>query len=240
MTIKVPSAFHGPLKKKMHYAKVGFMYLKITSLIIRERKVGFRRRCLGYIEKVMKGAKCSRDGDYTQKALEEYRVEFGYLLHFFMREEFEKIVREQRELQVRRSMGRDRAKKKPSASSIPSTSSAASSDQALTRARHQRQYDRRVNEIQMERQEGEDDRGKALDADLVVTESSRTESKNHDTNSRSERDTHSEDADIKPVNYKEPMAQVQMTGEYNVLANGQQHAEQPEFNTKGRVDQDAE
>ncbi|GKB56528.1 hypothetical protein Tco_0912714 [Tanacetum coccineum] len=109
----------------------------------------------------------------------------------------------------------------------------------VERARHQRQYDRRVNEIQMERQEGEDDRGKALDADLVVTESSRTESKNHDTNSRSERDTHAKDANIKPVNYKVPMAKVQMTAEYNVLANGQQHAEQPEFNTEGRVDQDA-
>ncbi|GKB02369.1 retrotransposon protein, putative, ty1-copia subclass [Tanacetum coccineum] len=44
------------------------------------------------------------------------------------------------------------------------------------RARHQRQYDRRVNETQMHMQEGEVDRGKALDADAVVTESSRTES----------------------------------------------------------------
>ncbi|GKB21378.1 hypothetical protein Tco_0855301 [Tanacetum coccineum] len=76
------------------------------------------------------------------------------------------------------------------------------------RARHQRQYDRRMNEIQMQMQEGEVDRGIALDADLVVTESSGMESEKHDTNSRCENDTHSEDADIKPVNYKEPMAQI--------------------------------
>ncbi|GKG47458.1 hypothetical protein Tco_0506943, partial [Tanacetum coccineum] len=89
------------------------------------------------------------------------------------------------------------------------------------RARHQRQYDRRVNETQMHMQEGEVDRGKALDADAVVTESSRTESENHDTSSRSGNDTHVEDADIKPVNDKEPMAEVQMTVEYHVLTNGQ-------------------
>ncbi|GJU64144.1 hypothetical protein Tco_1245979 [Tanacetum coccineum] len=79
------------------------------------------------------------------------------------------------------------------------------------RARHQRQYDRRK---------------------------SGTGSEKHDSNSRSRNDTHTEDADIKPVNYKEPMAEVQMTVEYNVLADGQQHAEQPGFNTEGRVDQD--
>nr|GEV67819.1 hypothetical protein [Tanacetum cinerariifolium] len=79
---------------------------------------------------------------------------------------------------------------------------------------------------------GEVDRGKALDDDLVVTESSGTESKKHDTNCRPGNDTHAEDADIKPVNYKEPMAEVQTTAKYNVLANKQQHAEQPEFNTE--------
>nr|GEU59577.1 hypothetical protein [Tanacetum cinerariifolium] len=82
------------------------------------------------------------------------------------------------------------------------------------RARHQRQYDRRVNETRMLMQEGDIDWGKALDADL--------------------------DAAIKPVNDKELIAEVQMTAEYNVLANGQQHAEQPEFNNKGRVNKDAE
>ncbi|GJT86269.1 hypothetical protein Tco_1067986 [Tanacetum coccineum] len=75
------------------------------------------------------------------------------------------------------------------------------------RAHHQRQYDRRVNEIQMQRQEGEVDRVKALDVDLVVTESSRTERENHDTSSKSGNDTHAIDADIKPVNDKETMAE---------------------------------
>ncbi|GJV85545.1 hypothetical protein Tco_1525443 [Tanacetum coccineum] len=77
-------------------------------------------------------------------------------------------------------------------------------------------------------QEGEFNRGKALDVDLVVIESSGTESENHDTSSRSGNDTHVEDADIKPVNDKEPMAEVQLTAEHNILANEQQHYEQSE------------
>ncbi|GJQ95598.1 hypothetical protein Tco_0006737 [Tanacetum coccineum] len=76
------------------------------------------------------------------------------------------------------------------------------------RACHQRQYDRRVNETQMQKQEGEVNRGKALDANLVVTESSGTELEKHNTSSRSGNDTHAEDADIKLVNDKEPMAEV--------------------------------
>nr|GEV22827.1 actin-binding, cofilin/tropomyosin type [Tanacetum cinerariifolium] len=44
------------------------------------------------------------------------------------------------------------------------------------RTRHQRQYERRVNKRQMRMQESKVDTGKALDADLVVTKSSRTES----------------------------------------------------------------
>nr|GEY24933.1 hypothetical protein [Tanacetum cinerariifolium] len=37
---------------------------------------------------------------------------------------------------------------------------------------HQRQYDRRLNKRQMQMQESKIDMGKAVDADLVVTESS--------------------------------------------------------------------
>ncbi|GJY70950.1 hypothetical protein Tco_0474653 [Tanacetum coccineum] len=54
------------------------------------------------------------------------------------------------------------------------------------RARHQRQYERRVNETQLQMQEGEVDMSKALNVDSVVTKSSGTESKNHDTSSDSE------------------------------------------------------
>nr|GFA07102.1 hypothetical protein [Tanacetum cinerariifolium] len=77
----------------------------------------------------------------------------------------------------------------------------------VKRARHERQYDRRVNETQMQMQEGEVNRGKALDADLIVLESSRTESEKHDTSSKSRNDTHAEDAYINTVNDKEPMAE---------------------------------
>ncbi|GJT92976.1 hypothetical protein Tco_1081821 [Tanacetum coccineum] len=44
------------------------------------------------------------------------------------------------------------------------------------RTRHQRQYDRRVNKRQMQTQESKIDTGKAVDDDLVVTESSGTKS----------------------------------------------------------------
>ncbi|GJY39445.1 hypothetical protein Tco_0425809 [Tanacetum coccineum] len=79
---------------------------------------------------------------------------------------------------------------------------------------------------------------KALDARLGVTESSGTESEKQDTSSRSRNDTDALDTDIKLV--KETMAEVHLTSEHNILANRQQHAEQPEFNNEERVDQDAE
>ncbi|GJW73405.1 reverse transcriptase domain-containing protein [Tanacetum coccineum] len=43
---------------------------------------------------------------------------------------------------------------------------------------------------------------------------------------RSGNDTHAEDVDIKPVNDNEPMAEVQLTAQHNVLANEQQHSMQ--------------
>ncbi|GJU00295.1 hypothetical protein Tco_1110633 [Tanacetum coccineum] len=50
-------------------------------------------------------------------------------------------------------------------------------------------------------------------------------------------ESRSDDADIKPVYDKEPMAEVQLTAEYNIFAIGQQHTEQPEIIVEGRVDQ---
>ncbi|GJV47687.1 hypothetical protein Tco_1437899 [Tanacetum coccineum] len=96
------------------------------------------------------------------------------------------------------------------------------------RAQHKRKYDNRMNERQMQSKEGKVDSSKALNANLVVTESSGTESEKHDTSSRSGNDTHAEDADIKPVNDKEPMAEVQLTAQHNVLAYEQHHSMQSE------------
>ncbi|GKF86308.1 hypothetical protein Tco_0254135, partial [Tanacetum coccineum] len=48
------------------------------------------------------------------------------------------------------------------------------------------------------------------------------------------------DANIRPIDNKEPMADVQTTVDDNVSATGQQHTEQPEFNNEGKVDQNAE
>ncbi|GJZ51546.1 hypothetical protein Tco_0606061 [Tanacetum coccineum] len=69
-------------------------------------------------------------------------------------------------------------------------------------------------------------RNKALDAGLGVTESNETKSERHILSSRSGKDTHAEDADINSVNDKQPMAEVQLTAENNILANEQQHYEQ--------------
>ncbi|GJX15372.1 hypothetical protein Tco_0216204 [Tanacetum coccineum] len=55
--------------------------------------------------------------------------------------------------------------------------------------------------------------------------------------SRSGNDTDADDADIRPIYDEEPMAEVQLTAEYNIFAIGQQHTEQPEIIVEGRVDQ---
>ncbi|GKA91231.1 hypothetical protein Tco_0813101 [Tanacetum coccineum] len=65
-----------------------------------------------------------------------------------------------------------------------------------------------VNERQMQMPEGKVDTVKELDnAYVVVTDSSGTESEKQDTCSRSGNATHVEDADIRPVNDEEPMAE---------------------------------
>ncbi|GKE28417.1 hypothetical protein Tco_1443801 [Tanacetum coccineum] len=105
------------------------------------------------------------------------------------------------------------------------------------RTRHQRQYDRRVKKRQMQTQESKIDLEKALDASLVVMESSGTESGKQDTSSKSGNDADAGDENIKPVYDEELMAEVQLTDECNVTAIGQQHTEQPEIINEGRVDQ---
>nr|GFD28655.1 hypothetical protein [Tanacetum cinerariifolium] len=69
------------------------------------------------------------------------------------------------------------------------------------------------------------DMGKAINDDLVVTESSGTESEVQDDNSRPGNDTDADNADIRPIYDKEPMAKVQLTAECNIFAIGQQHTE---------------
>ncbi|GJW52954.1 hypothetical protein Tco_0097039 [Tanacetum coccineum] len=66
----------------------------------------------------------------------------------------------------------------------------------LERAKHKREKDRRVNDRMMQSKERKDNSSKALDADLVVTESNETESERHVLSSRSGNDTHTDDADI--------------------------------------------
>ncbi|GJX96060.1 hypothetical protein Tco_0351858 [Tanacetum coccineum] len=56
----------------------------------------------------------------------------------------------------------------------------------------------------------------------------RTDIERHVSSSRSRKDTHAEDADINSVNNKQPMDEVQLIAEHNILANEQQHYEQSE------------
>ncbi|GKB74989.1 hypothetical protein Tco_0936401 [Tanacetum coccineum] len=78
--------------------------------------------------------------------------------------------------------------------------------------------------------------GKALDVSLVVTKSNETELEKQDTNSRSRNDADADNANIRPIYDEEQMAEVQLTVECNIFATGQQHTEQPEIITEGRVD----
>nr|GEW69251.1 hypothetical protein [Tanacetum cinerariifolium] len=107
-------------------------------------------------------------------------------------------------------------------------------------AQRKREYDSWVNERQMQTTEEKVDTSKALDACLVDTVSSGTDSKEQDTSSRSGDDVHDDDANIRPIYDEEPMAEVQTTAKINVFAIGQQHSEQPEFNNEGEVDQNDE
>ncbi|GJT34892.1 hypothetical protein Tco_0925311 [Tanacetum coccineum] len=107
------------------------------------------------------------------------------------------------------------------------------------RAKYKKEYNNWVNERQLQTTEDKVDSSKALDASLVDTESSGTTLKEQDTSSRSGNDAHADDADIRPIYYEEPMAEVQTTAEINIFATGQQHTEQPEFNNEGEVDQNA-
>ncbi|GJU24453.1 hypothetical protein Tco_1163074 [Tanacetum coccineum] len=71
-----------------------------------------------------------------------------------------------------------------------------------------------------------------VDASLVNTKSIGTESKEHDTSSRSGNDAHADNADIRPIYDEEPMVEVQTTAKINIFAT-----EQPEFNNEGKIDQ---
>nr|GEZ42715.1 Gag-Pol polyprotein [Tanacetum cinerariifolium] len=99
------------------------------------------------------------------------------------------------------------------------------------------EYDRRVNKRLMQMQESKIDMGKAVNDDLVVIESSGTESEVQDNNNRSGNNTDADNADVRPIYNEEPMTKVQLTAVCNIFAIGQQHTEQPEIINEGRVDQ---
>ncbi|GJQ91793.1 ribonuclease H-like domain-containing protein [Tanacetum coccineum] len=87
------------------------------------------------------------------------------------------------------------------------------------RTRHQRQYNRMVNKRQMQMQESKIDMGKVVDVDLVVTESSGTESEVQDDSSMSENDTDADNAYIRPIYDEEPMAEALKSGQHGHILN---------------------
>ncbi|GKE08845.1 hypothetical protein Tco_1412396, partial [Tanacetum coccineum] len=91
------------------------------------------------------------------------------------------------------------------------------------RSLYKREYASWVNERQMQTTEEKVDTSNAMDTSLVDTESSGTDLKEQDTSNRSGNDTHADDADIRPIDNEEPLAEVQTTAEINVFAIGQQH-----------------
>ncbi|GJU91254.1 hypothetical protein Tco_1303677 [Tanacetum coccineum] len=89
----------------------------------------------------------------------------------------------------------------------------------------------------MQTQDSKIDTGKAVDADLVDTESIRTYSTVQDESSRLGNDTDVDDAYIRPIYDEEPMAKVQLTAECNIFSIGKQHTKEPKIINEGRVDQ---
>ncbi|GKA86432.1 hypothetical protein Tco_0808143 [Tanacetum coccineum] len=85
------------------------------------------------------------------------------------------------------------------------------------RALHKREYNSRVNERQMQKKEGNIDTAKALDASLVITESSGTEFEKQNTSNSSGNDA--DDAYIKPVYEEEPMAEENMNSNSNGISS---------------------
>nr|GEU30805.1 hypothetical protein [Tanacetum cinerariifolium] len=81
------------------------------------------------------------------------------------------------------------------------------------------------------------DKGKAVDDDLIVTQSNGIESEVQDDSSRSENDIDVDDEDIKPIYDEKAMAEVQLIAECNIFAIGQQHTKQLEIINEYRVDQ---
>nr|GEZ26780.1 hypothetical protein [Tanacetum cinerariifolium] len=96
----------------------------------------------------------------------------------------------------------------------------------LERAKHKREKDRRVKDRMMQSKERKDNSSKALDVGLIVIESNETKLERHVLSNRSGNDTQTDDADINSVNDKQPMAEVHLSTEHNILANEQQHSEQ--------------
>ncbi|GJY98079.1 hypothetical protein Tco_0514989 [Tanacetum coccineum] len=91
--------------------------------------------------------------------------------------------------------------------------------QMTDKTRHKRLCDRRVNKRQMQTQESKVDLGKALDAGLVVTERSGTESEVQDTRSMLGNDTDADDADIRLIYDEEPMAKALNSGQHGQILN---------------------
>ncbi|GJT45863.1 hypothetical protein Tco_0954578 [Tanacetum coccineum] len=81
---------------------------------------------------------------------------------------------------------------------------------------------------------------KSIDERALHKRDSGTTFEKQDECNSSGNDTDTDDTNIKPVYDEEPMADVQLTAEYNVVAKEQQHAKQLDLINEEKVYQDAE
>ncbi|GJR16068.1 hypothetical protein Tco_0798720 [Tanacetum coccineum] len=114
--MRINGVLHGHQKKKLHCAKLEFVYSKIVLMIVRTKAAQF---CGVYDNTTQMSISGAGDGDYTQLAITEYQVKYGVPFTLVGDDEDE----EEDVQEVQRPMGRDISKKKGEASMKSSTSS---------------------------------------------------------------------------------------------------------------------
>nr|GEX20982.1 retrovirus-related Pol polyprotein from transposon TNT 1-94 [Tanacetum cinerariifolium] len=106
------------------------------------------------------------------------------------------------------------------------------------RAKHKREYDRRMSDTMMQSKERKDNSSKALDVGLVVTKSNETESERHVLSSRSGNDTHTDDADINSMQSKEGKVDSRKALDVDLVVTESSGTESEKHDTRSRPGND--
>ncbi|GJX63658.1 hypothetical protein Tco_0296558 [Tanacetum coccineum] len=132
----------------------------------------------------------------------------GHLRHYFIKREFATLFHQDVEIFTGTTfLNVDQQEKQLDKEEFQEIKSMAAFRVLETQALYKREYDSQMIERQMQTTEEKVDTGKALDASMVITESSKTEFEKQNTNSSSGNDADSDNADIKPVYDEEPMVE---------------------------------